>query len=192
MRHGAADGLLVVICGTGPVMAGQWTRKLCINDSLNDGTIFKYLEWASALGLGVLVLNPNHKDNRLDAEGHCIEAWDQLVEPSPYRHVAIVAHSYGGCCTAALLAARPAAVLARLRAIAFTDSVHGRSAEARKDPWTPARRSEPAGPVFSVGFKACALSVEPPAAADALSLAEAASRCSSLHGGACDQLGRIR
>ena len=46
----------------------------------------------------------------------------------------MVAHSYGGVCTAALLAARGEAVTSRLRAVALTDSVHGRSVERMPAP----------------------------------------------------------
>ncbi|KAJ3440731.1 hypothetical protein M0812_14402 [Anaeramoeba flamelloides] len=52
--------LLLLICGSGAVRAGQWARSLCINNSLYDGTVFKYLEQAKENDYGVIVLNPNH------------------------------------------------------------------------------------------------------------------------------------
>lgn len=39
--------------------AGQWARRLCINDSLDTGSILPYLEKCKELGYGVIVLNPN-------------------------------------------------------------------------------------------------------------------------------------
>jgi hypothetical protein len=86
-------------------------------------------EWAAAQGLGVLVLNPNHPRAAGRSEGHTVAAWDACVTPAAAAHVVAVAHSYGGVCTVALLTARRGAVTDRLRAVAFTDSVHGRSAE---------------------------------------------------------------
>ncbi len=60
-----------------------------------------------------------------------VQAWLTLVEPSQAQHVVMVAHSYGGVCTAALLAQQIPSVTARLRGVALTDSVHGRRAEVR-------------------------------------------------------------
>ena len=53
------DKLLLLIQGSGAVRPGQWARALCINDSLDNGAIFKYLEKAKARGYGVIVFNPN-------------------------------------------------------------------------------------------------------------------------------------
>ena len=96
-----------------------------------------HAEWAKAQGLGVLVLNPNHRDTR--SEEHVIAAWDECIVPSAARDVVMVAHSFGGVCLGALLDARRDAVTARLRAVALTDSVHGRSVErlpaAQRDFW---------------------------------------------------------
>ena len=86
-----------------------------------------HAEWAKAQGLGVLVMNPNHRDTR--SEEHVIAAWDEFVLPAAAEHVVMVAHSFGGVCLGALLDARRDAVTARLRAVALTDSVHGRSVE---------------------------------------------------------------
>ena len=72
-------------------------------------------------------MNPNHRDTR--SEEHVLAAWDECVTPAAAQHVAMVAHSFGGVCLGALLDARRDAVTARLRGVALTDSVHGRSVE---------------------------------------------------------------
>lgn len=74
----------------------------------------------------MLVLNPNRGTR---SEAHVIAAWAECVEPAAAAHVVMVAHSYGGVCVGELLAARGDAVTARLRGVALTDSVHGRSVE---------------------------------------------------------------
>jgi len=51
--------LMVIICGTGQVRAGQWARSLCINESLASGSILPYLQRAKKEGYEVVVLNPN-------------------------------------------------------------------------------------------------------------------------------------
>lgn len=56
-------------------------------------------------------------------EKHVICVYDEFVARAACRSINIVAHSFGGVCTMALLNARPH-ILKKLRAIAFTDSVH--------------------------------------------------------------------
>lgn len=51
--------LLVLVHGSGVVRAGQWARRLIINDSLNSGTQIPYVRRARSLGYGILVLNTN-------------------------------------------------------------------------------------------------------------------------------------
>uniref|UniRef100_UPI00358E09F7 cotranscriptional regulator ARB2A homolog isoform X4 n=1 Tax=Myxine glutinosa TaxID=7769 RepID=UPI00358E09F7 len=70
-----ADKLLVLIHGSGAVRAGQWSRRIIINDNLDEGSQIPYVETAKKLGhflddtsssiviveeeYGILVLNPN-------------------------------------------------------------------------------------------------------------------------------------
>ncbi len=119
----------MLLCGAGQVAAGQWARKLCINDSLRSGSVMPYVEWAQAHGLGILIMNPNHKAVAGHSEAHVLAAWDACVAPAAAAHVVMVAHSFGGVCTTALLRQRRGATKARLRAVALTDSVHGRGGE---------------------------------------------------------------
>jgi len=56
-----------------------------------------------------------------------LQFWDQIVARSPSKHIMIVAHSAGGDGTVHLMRSRPD-IFQRLRAIAFTDSVHSVSA----------------------------------------------------------------
>ncbi|ROT74273.1 hypothetical protein C7M84_007206 [Penaeus vannamei] len=53
------DKILVLIQGSGAVRAGQWSRKLTINNSIDVGTQIPYLQLARREGYAVLVLNPN-------------------------------------------------------------------------------------------------------------------------------------
>eukprot|EP00656_Telonema_subtile_P048577 TRINITY_DN5820_c0_g1_i1.p1 TRINITY_DN5820_c0_g1~~TRINITY_DN5820_c0_g1_i1.p1 ORF type:complete len:286 (-),score=52.76 TRINITY_DN5820_c0_g1_i1:325-1182(-) len=138
------DKLLVLIQGTGRVRAGVWGCALCINDTLQNGTMDGYLRSAREQGYAVVILNPNMNHTADDTvipgsqskEGHTVHAWDTLVSKSPASNLYVVGHSYGGVCTCALLAHRwdeirprvrvritPSPAL-QLRSIAFTDSVH--------------------------------------------------------------------
>ncbi|XP_028269186.1 cotranscriptional regulator ARB2A homolog isoform X2 [Parambassis ranga] len=58
--------LLVLVQGSGVVRAGQWARRLIINQDLNSGTQIPFINRAMEEGYGVLVLNPN--ENYLEVE----------------------------------------------------------------------------------------------------------------------------
>lgn len=50
---------MLLIHGAGPVRAGQWTRKLIINENLDTGSQLPYIRRAMKAGYGVIVCNPN-------------------------------------------------------------------------------------------------------------------------------------
>uniref|UniRef100_W5M0J2 ARB2 cotranscriptional regulator A n=1 Tax=Lepisosteus oculatus TaxID=7918 RepID=W5M0J2_LEPOC len=60
------DRLLVLIQGSGVVRAGQWSRRLIINEDLDSGTQIPFIRRAVEEGHGVMVLNPN--ENYLEVE----------------------------------------------------------------------------------------------------------------------------
>jgi hypothetical protein len=53
------DGLLLLVQGSGAVRAGMWARAVCINDSLEMGSVLPYLVRARRNNMGVVVFNPN-------------------------------------------------------------------------------------------------------------------------------------
>lgn len=124
--------LAVFICGTGAVVAGQWARSLCINNSLDEGSSLPEIKWALENKWSVLVMNnnmPMKTGTRDDtSNGRALHAWKRFVRPSPARTIAILAHSYGGINTCTLidyeLESGDRSVLDRIACIAFTDSVH--------------------------------------------------------------------
>ncbi|XP_073443749.1 cotranscriptional regulator ARB2A isoform X4 [Dendrobates tinctorius] len=61
-----ADKMLVLIHGSGVVRAGQWARRLIINEDLNSGTQIPYIKKAMEEGFAVIVLNPN--ENYIEVE----------------------------------------------------------------------------------------------------------------------------
>ncbi|OPJ71552.1 protein FAM172A isoform C [Patagioenas fasciata monilis] len=60
------DKLLVLIHGNGVVRAGQWARRLIINEDLDSGTQIPYIKRATEESYGVIVLNPN--ENYIEVE----------------------------------------------------------------------------------------------------------------------------
>ncbi|XP_031635327.1 FAM172 family protein homolog CG10038 isoform X2 [Contarinia nasturtii] len=117
--------LLFLIHGSGVVRAGQWSRSLIINQSINHGTQLPYIKRAISLGYDVLVTNTNQNEN-LSPEEHIITVWEQLIAPvyDTIDSFALVAHSYGGVVTLRLAKNYPDAFLEKCFAIGFTDSVH--------------------------------------------------------------------
>jgi len=149
------DKLMLLIQGSGAVRAGQWARALCMNDSLDTGAIFGYLERAIKRGYGIIVFNPNlnFAPKELDRPtreemfipgkpkkktdipmvkikynssptDHTLYVWDNFAKKAIAEKIVIVAHSAGGVCTTNLMKNREKELLPRLKAIAFTDSVH--------------------------------------------------------------------
>ena len=51
--------LMVLIHGSGVVRAGQWSRRLIINEDLDQGSQLPYIRRAVQDDFGVIVLNTN-------------------------------------------------------------------------------------------------------------------------------------
>ncbi|KAG8467637.1 hypothetical protein KFE25_006689 [Diacronema lutheri] len=137
-----STGLLVVVPGTGSVRAGMWARGLLIHASLEQASAHGLISHALARGWSVVCFDPN----RLDAgdarrtplagsrtrEAHCASAWRQCVtDASPAARIAVVAHSAGGSWLLRCLQAdaTPDTHVERLRALAFSDSIHTMAAK---------------------------------------------------------------
>ncbi|XP_063829869.1 FAM172 family protein homolog CG10038 [Ostrinia nubilalis] len=126
------DVLLVLINGSGAVRAGQWARSLIINENLEQGTQIPYIERAIAKGYGVMILNTNDNyqadgkkiPHSSSAEEHAYYVWETYISKAKATSVVIVAHSYGGVVTVSLADQLKSEFEKRVKAIAFTDSVH--------------------------------------------------------------------
>ncbi|XP_012926555.1 protein FAM172A isoform X2 [Heterocephalus glaber] len=75
--------LMVLIHGSGVVRAGQWARRLIINEDLDSGTQIPFIKRAVHEGYGVIVLNPN--ENYIEVEKpkiHVQSTSDSADEPA--------------------------------------------------------------------------------------------------------------
>lgn len=99
--------VLVLIQGTGAVRAGIWARSVCMNDSLEKGSMLPFLDQAQKNNWNVLVMNPNY--NKDPATGvtcpfsqsmddHACNVWLKYISKPEYTNVYVVAHSAGGGC----------------------------------------------------------------------------------------------
>lgn len=78
--------LMVLIHGSGVVRAGQWARRLIINEDLDSGTQIPFIKRAMDEGYGVIVLNPN--ENYIEVEKpktHVQSSSDSSDEPAEKR-----------------------------------------------------------------------------------------------------------
>ncbi|XP_075397395.1 cotranscriptional regulator ARB2A isoform X4 [Tenrec ecaudatus] len=78
--------LMVLIHGSGVVRAGQWARRLIINEDLDSGTQIPFIKRAMDEGYGVIVLNPN--ENYIEVEKpeiHVQSSSDSSDEPAGKR-----------------------------------------------------------------------------------------------------------
>ncbi|CAD5123458.1 DgyrCDS11804 [Dimorphilus gyrociliatus] len=125
------DKILLLIHGSGVVRAGQWARRLIINESLKTGTQFEYIKRGIEENFGVIVLNTNHNKNKHGEkfdlsetpERHGENVWKYFVEDLKNTQVAIVAHSYGGVVTSAIMKKYKQSCEEKVFAVAFTDAI---------------------------------------------------------------------
>ncbi|XP_057688284.1 cotranscriptional regulator ARB2A homolog isoform X5 [Corythoichthys intestinalis] len=102
--------LLVLIQGSGVVRAGQWARRLIINQDLDSGTQIPFITRAM--------------EENASSEEHVLYVWDHFVAKAAAKHVFVVAHSYGGLSFVELLNHRETEVRNKVCAVALTDSAH--------------------------------------------------------------------
>lgn len=132
-----AERLLLVIQGAGRVRAGMWGCALCINDSLDRGTVLPFLRRAAAFGYGVIVFNPN--ENTVDDvpipgsenfNNHVAYVMENVVlGQCAAAKIDVLAHSHGGRALLHYLSRAGGNHIAtdlvkRLHRLAFTDSYH--------------------------------------------------------------------
>lgn len=133
------DKLMVIIHGSGVVRAGQWSRRLIINDCIKSGTQLPYIQRAIEMGYAVVVTNTNlnYEDDdtskRLiqgsaNPEEHMLYVWENFLKRCQAERIDVVAHSYGGIVTVHWLNSEPLA-RERVNKVAFTDSVHSMYAQ---------------------------------------------------------------
>ena len=131
---------LMLIQGTGNVRAGLWARSVCINEDINHGSMYPYIEKALQNNFSVIILNPNErygfgtqKKKRIQElpsmESHRLYVYHNIIQKSQdINSIYIVAHSRGGECTIQILKNNENDLLnGKIKKIAFTDSVHGSS-----------------------------------------------------------------
>ena len=126
---------MIIIHGSGVVRAGQWSRRLIMNDCLDSGTQLPFIRRSISEGYGVVILNTNRNTQVIEKkkckirgssspEQHAQYVWKHFITTAQARRIDIIAHSYGGVVTVELMKAYFEDFHKRVNKIAFTDSVH--------------------------------------------------------------------
>ncbi|EFO20733.2 hypothetical protein LOAG_07757 [Loa loa] len=128
------ENLVILIHGSGFVRAGQWSRRLIMNESLNMGSQLPYLRMCRSRDWGVIVMNTNMNvtDNnppeplpgsRTPLE-HGITVWEKYIARSKASSIAVVAHSAGGTVIAGIIENYWSKEwMKRLKCVCLTDAV---------------------------------------------------------------------
>ena len=125
---------LILIQGTGDVRAGLWARSVCLNESLEMGSMLPQIKYAVENGMECLIMNPNYfedsngnaVDPRINTmEKHCNYVFKKYVlGRCQAEKVFIIAHSAGGKCLATLFKRFTQEFYDRVKSIVLTDSAH--------------------------------------------------------------------
>jgi len=131
---------IIIIQGTGGVRVGIWSRQVCVNDSIKNGSMIPYIEMALEKNYSLIILNPNeryddYKDKtkneikEFSSMGkHCKYVYNNIIKNNEnIKEIYIIAHSMGGYCTVEILNENKDDLLSgKIKKIGFTDSVHGK------------------------------------------------------------------
>ena len=134
-----SETLVIVIPSSG-TYPGIWSRSLCVDEGLLKGTMLPFIHRAMQANMGLIILNPNVNSYKsVDKEGnsirvpipynetpekHVLYVWDRIISRASSKNLLIMAYGYGGAQAKALIQARNAAILSKLRAMALTESTH--------------------------------------------------------------------
>lgn len=114
--------LLVLICGSGRIMAGLWSVGVCAYAGLKAGSVLPCLEEARKRNMEVIILNPNYEKSTYK---HAEEVFHDYIIPSNPERVWIIAHSMGGSSTCDIVSQNPEWCIQHVPAFALTDGCEG-------------------------------------------------------------------
>ena len=134
-----SETLLVVIPSSG-TYPGIWSRSLCVDEGLLKGSMLPFFHQAMEANMGIIVLNPNvNSFQKSDKEGnayrtpipfnetpekHVLYVYDRIISRTTARNIVMIGYGNGGILAKSLLQLREESLLAKLRCIAFTESLH--------------------------------------------------------------------
>ena len=115
-----AKKLLILVCGSGRIMAGLWSVGVCTYRGLRAGSVLPCIEEARKRDMEVIILNPNHP-KAAKRYKHSEIVFSEMIIPSNPSRVWIIAHSMGACTTCNSISSNPEWCIQHIAAFAFTD-----------------------------------------------------------------------
>ena len=128
---------IILIQGSGNVKVGLWSRSVCINDNLYNGSNIPYIERANIINYSIIILNPNERfdidDNKKkinefdNMNSHCLYVYENIIKKNKnIKEIYFIGHSKGGECILNILINNENDLInGKIKKIAFLDSVHG-------------------------------------------------------------------
>ena len=127
---------IILIQGSGNVKVGLWSRSICINDNLYNGSNIPYIERANIINYSIIILNPNERfdiDNKnqkikefQNMSSHCLYVYNNIIKVNKnIKEIYIIGHSMGGQCIIDILKKNEKDLInGKIKKIAFLDSSH--------------------------------------------------------------------
>jgi len=128
---------IILIQGSGNVKIGLWSRSICINDNLYNGSVIPYIENAIFNNYSIIILNPNERfdiDNKnqkikefQNMSSHCLYVYNNIIkENKNIKEIYFIGHSMGGKCIIDIIKNNENDLSnGKIKKIAFLDSAHG-------------------------------------------------------------------
>jgi hypothetical protein len=122
---------LILIQGAGQVRAGIWSRSVCINESIETGSMLPFVEKGIEEQYDILILNPNFTKDPETKSGiplnssrieHGEYVWEKFIS-NTVGGLYLVAHSCGGISVQNWANRYWQEFKARVKKIAYTDAV---------------------------------------------------------------------
>lgn len=121
----SANKICVFLNGAGVVRAGQWARRVIMNDSIDEGSMLPYIAKVQSLGYSVVCMNTNQKGFMSPSPTiHARLVWKEFISESSATKIVIIAHSMGGAESIELAPMYKDDFMNRVKGIFLTDSVH--------------------------------------------------------------------
>ncbi|KAJ7408143.1 hypothetical protein WISP_122436 [Willisornis vidua] len=159
----SSSTLIILLQDRGVFRAGQWGQRTIVSEGLRHGTQIPFIKMALQSCWEVIVLNPNDnfanlktekeyfptreeartftqpvwwipKRGSSSPEEHTMYVWDHFILRSAAKHVAFIAHGYGGLVFVDLLMQRKREVMDKVYSVAFIDSMHNTQHQTRNNP----------------------------------------------------------
>lgn len=119
------EKLLVLICGSGRIMAGLWSVGVCAYSGLNAGSMLPMISEAKKRQMEIIILNPNAV-GFFGSAGHVTSSFNEFIIPAKPSKVWIVAHSFGGYSTCNVISSNAEWAINHIMAFALSDAVEAR------------------------------------------------------------------